>query len=291
MLAAVEKAFRRLSTSIHFISVPSVLARVSSECRFAHVSQTEICMCTLSMMEIPFRNYKCHRSNGVVFCFHKDRVFVTCMDDECRSALTNNRHAYYVMGRVIEEDICKPLDNPENSSTRRQGCSATRHEDKKTSIAKALLLDPCSMMQPNPALRKMHTPRPHHHASSEQAAAGAAGAHHDACTTTSRPGSMMYMLGSDHVKHVLSKGQIQWLQTIKAERDELIASREQTKLVEGGCNERVSASLGSSICTKAASVSAGGNDAAHHDRPCKRFKPSPQKQRFSIRSVCKVPWR
>lgn len=42
----------------------------------------------------------------MIFCFFKDRVFVTCMDDDCRRKLACVRAQYYTMGRVLEEDIC-----------------------------------------------------------------------------------------------------------------------------------------------------------------------------------------
>lgn len=51
------------------------------------------------------QDYKCHKSNGVVLCFCNDRVFASCMDVECRRALSLHRNAYYVMARELEEDI------------------------------------------------------------------------------------------------------------------------------------------------------------------------------------------
>jgi hypothetical protein len=51
------------------------------------------------------QEYKCHKSNGVVFCFWNGRVFASCMDSECRRALSLQRSAYYVMARELEEDI------------------------------------------------------------------------------------------------------------------------------------------------------------------------------------------
>ena len=51
------------------------------------------------------QNYKTHSSNGVVYCFFKDRVFITCMDEECRKELAHSRCCFKIMNRVLEEDI------------------------------------------------------------------------------------------------------------------------------------------------------------------------------------------
>jgi hypothetical protein len=56
---------------------------------------------------IPFfvQRYHCHQRNCVIFCFFKDRVFITCMDDNCRRRLAAVRVSYYTMIRVLEEDV------------------------------------------------------------------------------------------------------------------------------------------------------------------------------------------
>jgi hypothetical protein len=51
------------------------------------------------------QGYKCHKSNGVVFCFFNGRVFASCMDHECRRVLSLNMKAYYVMSKELEDVI------------------------------------------------------------------------------------------------------------------------------------------------------------------------------------------
>jgi hypothetical protein len=51
------------------------------------------------------QGYKCHKSNGVVFCFFNGRVFASCMHHECRRVLSLNMKAYYVMSKELEEVI------------------------------------------------------------------------------------------------------------------------------------------------------------------------------------------
>jgi hypothetical protein len=150
-----------------------------------------------------------------------------------------------------------------------------------------------------------------HYACASPEPSAASGSQLQGCT--SRPSSSfsstMYALGSDHLNHVLSKGQIQWLLSIKDEHDMLIALRvEKSKHIqkEGKGSEtdkdkRVDdehqeANRGIIFSSEDAASSVPGNidhPVHHHHHPCKRFKPSPEKphQRFSIRSVCKVPWR
>lgn len=51
------------------------------------------------------QEYKCHKSNGVVFCFYENRVFASCMDQECRRALSFNMKSYYIMAKELEDEI------------------------------------------------------------------------------------------------------------------------------------------------------------------------------------------
>ncbi len=51
----VEHAFRTANTNMQFISKPSIICGRDDSCTIIHVSRTEICMCMLSLMEIPFR--------------------------------------------------------------------------------------------------------------------------------------------------------------------------------------------------------------------------------------------
>ena len=48
-------AFRSMTTGMQSLSVPTQVSRLSAKCFFARVSGTEICMCTLSMMQVPFK--------------------------------------------------------------------------------------------------------------------------------------------------------------------------------------------------------------------------------------------
>lgn len=51
--AAIRRAFRTASTNINYISRPCITS--GKACQVVHLSRTEICMCTLSLMEIPFK--------------------------------------------------------------------------------------------------------------------------------------------------------------------------------------------------------------------------------------------
>jgi hypothetical protein len=41
----------------------------------------------------------------VVFGFYNNRVFASCMDQECRRALSFNMKSYYIMAKELEEEI------------------------------------------------------------------------------------------------------------------------------------------------------------------------------------------
>ncbi len=51
------------------------------------------------------QSFKFHSSNGTIYCFYQDRVFISCMDKECSQELCSNRCNFKIMSRVVEEDI------------------------------------------------------------------------------------------------------------------------------------------------------------------------------------------
>lgn len=54
------------------------------------------------LLQVPFKGFKCHKRNGVVFCFFGNRVFVTCMDDECRTILARRKGALFSLAKELE---------------------------------------------------------------------------------------------------------------------------------------------------------------------------------------------
>jgi hypothetical protein len=87
------------------------------------------------------QEYKCHKSNGVVFCIWNGCVFVSCMDSECRRALSLHRNAYYVMARELEEDIFARGGTSSDAGFRgspigRQGSPACQQQPRQASAAK-----------------------------------------------------------------------------------------------------------------------------------------------------------
>lgn len=74
-------------------------------CIIVHVHGSEVCMCTRSLMEVPFKSYERHGSNGVLYCFYRDQVFVSCLKEECCRALRATRDSMRAMSRVLEECI------------------------------------------------------------------------------------------------------------------------------------------------------------------------------------------
>ena len=53
--------------------------------------------------QVPFKAFKRHQRNGVVFCFFGSRVFVTCMDDECRMTLARRSKAFFSLAKELED--------------------------------------------------------------------------------------------------------------------------------------------------------------------------------------------
>lgn len=65
---------------------------------------------------IPFvQGYKCHKSNGVVFCFCDGRVFTSCMDDECKNGFAMNGKTFFLVSRVLENDAVATSDTGDNN--------------------------------------------------------------------------------------------------------------------------------------------------------------------------------
>jgi hypothetical protein len=133
------------------------------------------------------QEYKCHKSNGVVFCFWKARVFVSCMDSECRRALTLHRNAYYVLARELEEDIF------------------ARGSSLETSPA-TFANSPCASAGAcgSPA------------SSSATCTLTGAGLSNSAIDIHS------YRLSSDYVQSVLSQSQIEFLEELRKQKQDLI---------------------------------------------------------------------
>lgn len=83
----------------------SVATKDPRACRIVHVHGTEVCMCTRSLMEVPFKAYERHGSNGVLYCFYRDQVFVSCLKEECCRVLRATRDSMRAMSRVLEECV------------------------------------------------------------------------------------------------------------------------------------------------------------------------------------------
>lgn len=64
------------------------------------VAESDACICCLSLMRVPFAGFKRHSRNGVVFCFFGSRVFVSCMDEECRETLRRRSKAFFCLVRL-----------------------------------------------------------------------------------------------------------------------------------------------------------------------------------------------
>jgi hypothetical protein len=62
--SSLAEVFRTMRTDMQSLSVPMQVSKLSSKCFFAQVYQTEICMCTLSMMQVPFK------VGGLFPCMH-----------------------------------------------------------------------------------------------------------------------------------------------------------------------------------------------------------------------------
>lgn len=124
---AVRRLFQNAYLNIQSISKPSELAKIlreadpatgdasSSEAMqqklpkkkcapwaLVRLAESDACICCTSVMQVPFRGFKKHQRNGVVFCFFGNRVFATCMDDECRQILSRYMPVYLYVFDDIE---------------------------------------------------------------------------------------------------------------------------------------------------------------------------------------------
>lgn len=81
-------------------------ASMRDRCCMVHVHGTEVCLCTRKLMEVPFQAYERHDSNGVVYCFYnRERVFVSCLKEDCCRVLRASRDSMRAMSRVLEECV------------------------------------------------------------------------------------------------------------------------------------------------------------------------------------------
>jgi hypothetical protein len=178
------------------------------------------------------QGYTCHRSNGVVFCFCGERVFVTCLDSDCKYALERNRYSYHLMSRVIEDDIFgtrhKRAKGELVISTIHQPLASLQHtafhvplSPSSTSSSSSLIigsgLDP-AMLQDNPARRRLST----QNASSD----GGRMLRPDPVTKN-------YTLQSDHVRRNLSHEQYTFLQGLAAQKENIATQRETEREQQG----------------------------------------------------------
>lgn len=104
------------------------------------------------------QDFKCHSSNGVVFCFFEDRVFVTCMDKECESMLARHGQSYFLMSKLVEEQVfgkCQ-ASTPGTGTKKQRGVLGDALMHRTGNNGAGALgrsgLTPC-MLQDNPALR------------------------------------------------------------------------------------------------------------------------------------------
>jgi hypothetical protein len=105
-----KKLFSAAYTNIQNISKPREVSEAANSGRkgacppwaLVHVSGTDACICSCQLMSVPFKQHKRHRRNGVVFCFFGCRVFVSCMDAECRQESSRDSSRYYALAKELE---------------------------------------------------------------------------------------------------------------------------------------------------------------------------------------------
>ena len=54
------------------------------------------------LCEIPFEKHKKHERNGVVYCLFGNRVFVSCMDADCKTFMKNNAKRYDALSSELD---------------------------------------------------------------------------------------------------------------------------------------------------------------------------------------------
>lgn len=104
------RLFSQAYTNIQNISKPKEVSdaakgAAAGKCppwALVHISSTDACMCSLSMMQVPFKGHKRHQRNGVVYCLFGSRVFVSCMDAECKDAIRERGRVSYALAKELE---------------------------------------------------------------------------------------------------------------------------------------------------------------------------------------------
>lgn len=99
---AVQRMFANAYLNIQSISKPSEVSEAAAKkgsppWALVQVAESDACICCLSLMRVPFAGFKRHSRNGVVFCFFGSRVFVSCMDEECRGILRRRSKAFFCL--------------------------------------------------------------------------------------------------------------------------------------------------------------------------------------------------
>ena len=108
-----RRLFANVYTNIKSISKPKEVSdaiestKTGGKCppwAIIHVSGSDACMCSARLLEVPFQQHKRHQRNGVIFCFFGSRVFVSCMDAECKHALQagSKSQVCYAMAKELE---------------------------------------------------------------------------------------------------------------------------------------------------------------------------------------------
>lgn len=235
----------------------------------------------------------------MVFCFHQGRVFVTCMDNDCEQHLARNARSYFLMSKLVEEDIFGMSDASSPSSSTASS-NSKRHRRLWCGNGG---LAPC-MLNDNPALRarafaassaspsssaSFYSSAPSfQHASAagppwvRGVGSGAAGAAAGPSCMQSPPWSRgagsgaagagsMYCLSSADAPAVLSRSQMAFLDQLCSARDEMLS--------EASENRRRKAS---------AAAAAGGWEAREGGGDARE---KTARHRINVRDSCKVPWR
>lgn len=108
-----KQLFAQAYTNIQNISKPREVSEAANANKqkkkggcppwsLVHLSGSDACMCSLKLIQVPFQGHKRHQRNGVVFCFFGNRVFVSCMDAECKHSLNLRSRAYYALAKEVE---------------------------------------------------------------------------------------------------------------------------------------------------------------------------------------------
>ena len=93
-LEVAQAAAAAAAPAAHSSSSTSSSSSKKNKCipwALVRLAESEACICCHSAMQVPFKGFKQHKRNGVVFCFFGSRVFVTCMDEECTTELKRRK--------------------------------------------------------------------------------------------------------------------------------------------------------------------------------------------------------